>query len=194
MKNICVYGASSNALNKIYFEETYKLGQLIAKNDYGLVFGCGGTGVMGSVASGVRSVDNGFVIGVVPGFMDLPELVFHECDEKIVTNTMRERKQKMEDLASAFVCAPGGIGTFEEFFEILTLKQLRRHEKAIILLNSNHYYDKLLALMGECIGQYFAKKETLGLYSVASTPEEVIDLVKNYKFVPTTDEWLTHIG
>ncbi|MBD5559143.1 MAG: TIGR00730 family Rossman fold protein [Clostridia bacterium] len=181
MKNICVYGASSASIDKVYLDAAYELGRLIAERGYGLVFGAGDTGVMGACARGAHDAQ-GRVIGVLPIFMaEVPDISYQDCDELIVTETMRERKRKLEELSFAYVAAPGGIGTFEEFFEILTLKQLQRHEKALVVLNTQDYYRPLLTLLENCVKQHFAADSMLSLYGVASTPTEAVAYVETYQ-------------
>ena len=132
--NICVFGSSSEQIDKIYLESAEHLGKKIAEKGYNLVFGAGKYGVMGASARGAYSA-GGHTIGVTPDFFIDVGVVFDKCSELIVTDTMRERKGIMEDKADAFVICAGGMGTFEEFFEVLTLKQLNRHTKPIIIYN-----------------------------------------------------------
>ena len=108
----------------------------------GLVFGGGAQGMMGAAARGVRD-GGGSIIGVAPDFFDVDGVLFPDCTEFIYTKTMRERKQILEDSSDAFIITPGGFGTLDEFFEILTLKQLERHNKAIVVLNVAGYYDNI---------------------------------------------------
>ena len=122
---ICVYGAASPTIDPEYIRQTEIMGAEMAKRGHNLVFGGGANGLMGAAARGVRS-QGGHIIGVIPKFFDKEkiEAVYTVCDEIHMPETMRERKQMMEDYADAFIMVPGGIGTYEEFFEILTLKQL----------------------------------------------------------------------
>ncbi|MBR6772744.1 MAG: TIGR00730 family Rossman fold protein [Clostridia bacterium] len=173
---ICVYGAASNNIDPAYTAAAEKLGRLIAEKGHTLVFGGGATGVMGACARGVKAV-GGESIGVAPGFFDEPGILCKDCTEFIFTETMRERKQLMEDLADAFVVAPGGIGTFEEFIEILTLKQLGRHTKPIAMLNTCGYYEHMNALMKNTVEKGFMKEECLGLYRSLDTAEEVLAFI-----------------
>lgn len=189
MKNICVYGASSTAIEKVYLDAAYELGRQIALHGYGLVFGGGDTGVMGAAARGARSAQ-GRIVGVLPAFMaKVPDIVYQDCDEVIITDTMRERKKTLEELSFAYVAAPGGIGTLEEFFEILTLKQLQRHEKALVLLNTQDYYRPLTALLEACVKEKFSAQSMLGLYAAASSPADVLNYIESYSYVPMTDKW-----
>ena len=133
---ICVYGAASPIIDPEYIRLVEIMGEKMAKRGHSLVFGGGGNGLMGAAARGVKK-GGGHILGVIPKFFDDEkiEAVYSECDELIEPDTMRERKQIMEDNAEAFIIVPGGIGTFEEFFEILTLKQLCRHNKPIAIYN-----------------------------------------------------------
>jgi len=163
--NICMYGASSTDLEKIYYEKAEAFGQAMAKRGHGLVFGGGAQGLMGSAVRGVTAA-GGYSLGVAPTFFDKPGILYKGCSEFIFTETMRERKQIMEDRADAFVMVPGGIGTYEEFFEILTLKQLGQHNKPIAIYNINGYYDLLDQLLKNTVAQGFMKPACLGIYGV----------------------------
>lgn len=177
--NICVYGAASADIDKRFIKSAEKLGSLMAKRGHGLVFGGGAGGVMGAVAKGVYG-EHGKIVGVVPQFFNVDGILFAHCDEMIRPQTMRERKQIMEDRADAFITAPGGIGTFEEFFEILTLKQLGRHQKAIVLLNIDGYYDNMIAMLDYAIEKEFLSEGSRQLYYVTSSPEDAVEYVENY--------------
>lgn len=179
--NICVYGASSKTIDNNYVLEGEALGTLMAKRGHKLVFGGGATGLMGAAARGMDK-ENGYIIGISPKFFDVDGILYKNCSEIHYTETMRERKQLMEDLSDAFVVTPGGAGTFDEFFEILTLKQVGRHNKPIAILNTNGYYDHLLELIEVAIEGNFMTAENRNLYSVCRTPEEVLDYIENYHF------------
>ena len=124
--------------------------------------------------------EKGYIMGVVPRFFNADGVLFKHCDELIRMDTMRERKQIMEDNADAFITTPGGIGTFEEFFEILTLKQLARHNKPICIYNINGYYDEMLILMEKSIKENFMKRECTKLYEVFYDIEKMFDYIENY--------------
>ena len=117
---VCLYGASSNQISSEYICLTETLGSMLADAGYSLVYGAGGAGLMGAAARGFKK-KNGYVIGVVPRFLQVDGILYPHCDEIIFTETMRQRKQTMKEKADAFIVTPGGIGTFEEFFEIYTL-------------------------------------------------------------------------
>ena len=142
--NVCVFGAASDLIDKSYIETAEKLGEMLGKRGHNLVFGAGNNGMMGAVARGIKK-ENRHITGVIPEFFkeEKIENIFPECDEIIYTETMAQRKTKMGELADAFIIVPGGVGTFEEMFEVITLKQLGRHTKPIAIYDMNGYYDKL---------------------------------------------------
>lgn len=177
--NICVFGSSSDLIDKEYLYSAEKLGSELAKKGHGVVFGAGKFGVMGATARGV-SAENGTLIGVSPKFFTEMDVLFDSCTELILTETMRERKGIMEDRSDAFIICAGGMGTFEEFFEVLTLKQLRRHEKPIIIYNVKGYYNHMIAMMDNAVKNKFMTDDCKRLYSVADTQEEVFEQLENY--------------
>lgn len=183
--NICVFGASSSTIDKRYTDASEALGRAIAERGHSLIYGAGASGVMGAAAKGAFE-KNGNIIGVVPDFFELEDMgvdgrLFTDCTELIKTDTMRERKRIMEDRADAFIVAPGGIGTFEEFFEIFTLKQLERHNKAITIFNVNGYYDAMFDMLAKAISENFLREACSGLYKVFDDVDEMLDYIENYK-------------
>lgn len=177
---ICVYGAASNEIDPSYIEAGEQLGKAMAARGHRLVFGAGCSGMMGAVARGTTEA-KGYMIGIVPSFFNVDGVLYDKCDELIYTETMRERKQLMEDSADAFVMTAGGIGTFEEFFEILTLKQLDRHDKPIVILNTNGYYDRMFAMLDYTVAENFAKEKTKELYFVTEDIDAALDYIENYR-------------
>lgn len=177
--NICVYGASSKSIDAQFTDAGHALGYLLAQHGYGLVFGGGDNGMMGAVARGTHD-GGGRIIGIAPRFFNVDGVLYPHCDELIYTETMRERKQKMEDLSGAFIVSPGGIGTFEEFFEILTLKQLGRTKKPLVILNTAGYYDDMLNMMHRTVESNFMSAQTFDLIAVVNTPEQAIDYIEHY--------------
>lgn len=176
---LCVYGASSSSIDKAYLNHGFELGKLMAERGHGLVFGGGDNGLMGAVARGVKSA-GGEIIGVAPEFFSADGILFTDCTKLIRTKTMRERKQTMEDLSDGFIMTPGGIGTFEEFFEILTLRQLMQTKKPIAVLNTLGYYDALQAMMENGISNGFFTEKTLELYKIFDSPDGIVDFMENY--------------
>lgn len=177
--NICLYGASSSAIDRSYIEGAETVGELIAKRGHTLVFGGGAQGVMGAAARGAARF-GGRIIGVAPSFFNVDGVLYEHCTELIYTDTMRERKQKMEELADAFLVMPGGVGTFEEFFEIFTLKQIGRHSKAIVMFNQNGYYDAVSALFEKAIEERFMTEKCRFLSELFTDPDEMIDFIERY--------------
>ena len=177
---ICVYGAASPTIDKSYIEAVEKMGKEMVLRGHSLVFGGGGNGLMGAAARGVRS-EGGKILGVIPKFFDEEDIeaICDFCDELIQPNTMRERKQIMEDNSDAFIVVPGGIGTFEEFFEILTLKQLCRHNKPIAIYNINGYYDELNMVLIEAMKKNFIREDCSVLYEITDDLEKVFAYVEN---------------
>lgn len=176
--NICVYGAASTKIDKSYISAVEELGLEMAKQGDNLVFGAGGNGLMGAAARGVKK-GGGKITGVIPCFFrdEAIEEIYGECDELIFTETMRERKAKMEELADAFIIVPGGIGTYEEFFEILTLKQLGRHDKPIAIYNVNGFYNNIEKLMYDAMNEKFIRSNCRMLYMIFSDPDEMFAYV-----------------
>lgn len=177
--NICVFCASSEKIDKSYITAGENLGEKLAERGHTLIFGAGKYGVMGAVARGLRRKD-GSAIGVIPNFFDEVDVMFTDC-EIIRTETMRERKSIMEEKSDAFVVMPGGIGTFEEFFEILTLKQLGRHEKPIIIYNVNGFYDNMLRMLDVVIEEQFMADKCRGLFKVCNTAGEIFAYLDGYE-------------
>ncbi len=171
---ICVFGAASFSIDDEYIKRVEELGEQMTKRGHSLVFGGGANGLMGAAARGVKRA-GGYVLGVIPTFFDDENIegVYPECDKLIETKTMRERKQIMEDNSDAFIVAPGGVGTFEEYFEILTSKQLCRHNKPIALFNINDYYSELNVMMQAAVDKKFVRADCLKLYKVTDNLEEL---------------------
>lgn len=177
---ICVYGAASNKIDPVFITETEKLGEEIARRHHQIIYGGGASGVMGACARGAAR-EGGTVIGVVPNFMDEFEIINNNCTEIIRTETMSERKDVMEDHADAFIIAPGGIGTFDEFFQILTLAELGRKNAPIVIYNTDGYYDDMIVFMKKCTEKGFIRERALSLFRVCTTAEEAIDAIEEMK-------------
>ena len=175
--NICIYGSASNDIDRVYIEKTEELATILAKRGHSLVFGGGANGLMGAAARGFFS-QNATITGVVPKFFNVDGILFENCNEMIRTDTMRQRKQIMDDMADAFITTPGGIGTYEEFFEILTLKQLCRHNKPIALYNFFGYYNELNATMLSAMEKEFIKHNCKELYFISDDLQEIIDYLE----------------
>lgn len=179
---ICVFGAASNDIDNKYIEESQSLCRRLAEMGHSLIFGGGGKGLMGAAARGFKE-GNGNIIGVIPHFfkeLDI-EALYEKCDKTIYTDTMRERKAEMEKAADAFIVLPGGIGTFEEFFEVLTLKQLGRHSKPIIVYNIDGYYDSMNKMMDYSVKEKFIYQSCKELYASVSDKNDIISCLTELK-------------
>ena len=176
---ICVFGASSADIDDSYIAAGEELGGLIAGGGHTLVFGAGADGMMGAAARGAKKAGGG-IVGVVPGFFDVDGIIFDGCTELLRPDTMRERKRIMEDMADAFIVTAGGIGTFEEFFEILTLRQLGRHTKPIVVLNTNGYYDSMDDMLEKAVTAGFMTAACKRLYKRVEKCADAIDYIENY--------------
>ncbi len=176
---ICVFGAASPKIDPEYIEKVEMLGEEMVKRGHSMVFGGGGNGLMGAAARGVQ-MQGGYIVGVIPSFFENEDIeaVFPYCDEVIETGTMRERKQIMEDRSDAFIIVPGGIGTFEEFFEIMTLRQLCRHNKPIALYNIKGYYNELNAMMGAAVDKGFVRSACDALYKTTDDLDELFAFIE----------------
>ncbi len=176
---ICVYGASSNTIDKSYILPVEELGRRLAQRGHKLVYGGGATGLMGAVARGVYE-EKGEITGVSPKYFNVDGILFQNCTEFIYTETMRERKQIMEDRADAFVMVPGGLGTFDEFFEILTLKQVGRHQKPIAVFDINGYYNAMGKMLDVAIEHDFMKENCVKLFEFFDEVDPLFDYIENY--------------
>jgi len=192
MKNICVYASSSCAVDAKYKRAARELGKLMGENGFSLVFGGGAVGLMGELAKSLNA-QNGHVVGVIPKALNIDGIAYPECDDLIVTETLRERKAVMDEKSDAFIALPGGFGTLEEILEIITLKQLKYHNKPVVIINTGGFYDALIRQFGRIVDEMFARKESLALYSVAETPKDAIAYIKNYKAKEIAVKWLTHV-
>ncbi len=178
--NICIYGAASDLIDKSYIAAGEALGEVIAAKGHKIVFGGGAEGMMGAVARGCKR-RSGYLIGISPSFFKVDGVLYDKCDEFYYTETMRERKQLLEEKSDGFLVTPGGIGTFDELFEILSLRQLGRHSKPILLFNVNGYFDPLLKMLQNAVNQNFVKKDNLSLLAAESEPEKAVEYLEHYR-------------
>ena len=174
---VCIYGAANNSIDKIYFDEVYALASGLAQKGASLVFGGGAAGMMGICAKAFYE-NSQPIIGVAPEFFNRPGILYENCTELIITNTMRERKAVMEEQSDAFIAVPGGIGTLEELFEIMTLRQLNQLDKPLIFYNVNGYYNDLLNFIEKMKAEGFMRKtQKEHLFYVANSPGEVYSII-----------------
>jgi uncharacterized protein (TIGR00730 family) len=165
-KLLCVYCGSSRHLEPRYYAAAEAVGRAMVAHGWGLVYGGGNVGMMGSVAQAVKAA-GGHVVGVIPDFMLERELAYHEAHELITVGSMRERKRVMEERASAFLALPGGIGTLEELTEIMTLRYIGRIDKPIVILNQDGFYDDLLRFFERMTRERFKSAGLRDLFGVA---------------------------
>ena len=180
--NICIYGASSSIIAGAYINPVEELGARLAKRGHTLVFGGGKYGLMGAAVRGVKAA-GGRALAVGPEFLASGGIIYEDCDEIVYTDTMRRRKEIMEDRADAFIITPGGPGTLDEFFEILTLKQLGRHKKPIAVFNVCGYYDNLIKQLENAVREHFMSPENLKLFGVFQSSDRLISYLEENRDV-----------
>ncbi|NJK79483.1 MAG: TIGR00730 family Rossman fold protein [Chloroflexaceae bacterium] len=178
--SICVFCGSRSGKNPVNEVVARQLGLIMAAHGWQLVYGGGSVGLMGVVARAVLE-GGGAVVGVIPQALQEAEVGLEDATELIVPQTLRERKAIMDARSQAFVALPGGYGTFEELLETITLRQLGYHDKPIIVLNINGYYDPLIALFNHAIEQGFIRTEHADLYQVVATVDEIVALLRPYE-------------
>lgn len=180
MKYITVFCGSSKGKEKIFEEQAYLLGEYLAKEKIGIVYGGAKVGLMGALARG--SMENkGTVVGVMPGLLQKKEINNEHISRFIPVDTMLERKQKMSEIGDGFIALPGGYGTMDELFEELTSALLGIHQKPIALLNVKHYFDPLLDFIAKMVDNGFLTKEYQSLLLVADNIPELINKMRSYQ-------------
>lgn len=188
IENVAVFCASSDGVDPQIFQTAFKLGEELARRDIRLVYGGSKLGLMGQVAEGVMQ-HGGFATGVIPEFLKTKEVVHKGLDRLITTVDMHERKLTINELSDAFITLPGGFGTFEELFEIVTWAQLGLHRKPIGLLNINGFYDDLLRMLNTMTQKGFLKEDNLEILLVAVNIEELLSLMHDFKPRPVP-KWM----
>ncbi len=191
--NICVFSSSSNAISDIYFEEARKLGHLMGKGNHTLVNGGANVGLM-EILTIAASKAGAKTIGVIPERLKERSLTSDNSHEVIVTRDMQERKAKMREISDVFIALPGGFGTLEEILEVITLRQLSYHNKAIIFINTNNYFDHLFKQFEVSYNEMFAKKIYRELYFVANDSGEALEFAANYVPVELDSKWFKVMG
>ncbi|WP_407392290.1 TIGR00730 family Rossman fold protein [Methanobrevibacter sp.] len=174
--NICLYGSGSTKIDNIFTDEAYKLGCEMAKKGHTLIFGGGDTGMMGACAHGVQD-NGGKSIGIAPEWINDFEPLCEKCSEFIYVNSMDERKRKFVEHSDAFIISPGGIGTLDEFFEIITLKKLKQANQPIIVFNIDNFYDKMLEMIDEMAQKGFLYKQE-EIFKIANTIDEIFEYLE----------------
>ena len=188
MKRVCIFCGSSPGSNPIYIQTAQQLGQVLVKSGYGLVYGGGLVGLMGTLAKAILA-ENGEVIGVIPRDLVEREVGFTALKDLRVVENMHERKMMMYDLSDGFIALPGGYGTLDEIFEALTWGQLGIHKKPCALLNINHYFDKLIEFLKSAISQGFIANECFNMLLIEDDPIILLKKMEMYK-APEIDKAL----
>lgn len=189
MKAITVFCGSSFGSLKIYEDQAYLLGQKLAQRNIKLIYGGANVGLMGAVANGAVK-NKGTVIGVLPNFLKEKEIAHEQLNELIIVETMHERKTKMNELSDGVITMPGGFGTLEEFFEMLTWAQLGLHKKPLAILNIDGFYDDLLHLVQNMVDNGFLKEVNQQMIIVSDNIDELLNRMVLYKS-PLEEKWVT---
>lgn len=183
MDSIAVFCGSSEGYNEAYRETAYALGSVLAERGITLVYGGGKIGLMGAVAEGALQ-NGGKVIGIIPSFLQTKEIAHEGLTELIITDNMHDRKVKMYERCDGVITLPGGWGTMDEMFEMLTWGQLGLHTKPIGILNVNGYYDSLKVLMNNMVQEGFLNEYTNEIILNSDSIEELLELMNNYEAPP----------
>lgn len=189
MKSIVVFCGSSMGTEEIYREQAHLLGKALAAHHIGLVYGGSKTGLMGAVADGAIAA-RGTVTGILPRFLSGKEIAHEGLTHMFLVDTMHERKAMMHEQSDGIITLPGGFGTLEEFFEMLTWAQLGLHKKPIGILNINGFYDDLLVLIQKMVDKGFLKEINQQMLLVSSSIEALLQMMKNYQ-APEVPKWIT---
>jgi uncharacterized protein (TIGR00730 family) len=191
IRKICVYCGSSPGANSAFVQAARTFGETLAKNGIGLVYGGGSIGIMGEVAKAVLK-HGGQVTGIIPEFLTARELALKEAQNLIITKDMHERKQKMFEMADAFVALPGGVGTLEELVEQLTWAQLGHHRKPVLVANIEGFWEPLCALFDHMRGLQFIRSELSFDLLVADKVADILPMLqKAAAAVPDEAERMT---
>lgn len=188
MKSVLVFCGSSEGNDPEIIKQGYELGSTLARQNLTLVYGAGKVGIMGKVAEGAL-MQNGKVIGVIPEFLKVKEVVHLGLTELHTTENMHKRKLLMHDLSDGIIALPGGYGTLEELFEMITWAQLGLHQKPVGILNINGFFDALLLFLKEMVNKKFLKQENYEMLLVETEIEALLDKMKAYKPV-VTPKWV----
>jgi uncharacterized protein (TIGR00730 family) len=189
MKSITVFCGSSFGSDEIFKNQAILLGQTLAQQNIQLVYGGADVGLMGAVADGALQ-EGGKVIGVLPRFLQSKEIAHTQLAELIVVETMHERKAKMNELCDGVIVLPGGYGTLEEFFEMITWAQLGLHQKPIGILNIDGFYDDLIKLVQNMVEKGFLKQVNQEMLLISNSIDELLQKMRNYK-APAVGKWIS---
>lgn len=188
MKRITIFCGSSSGTEEIYTSQATLLGETLAKRNIELVYGGANVGLMGAVADGVLN-NGGKAIGVLPNFLRSKEIAHKELTELILVDTMHERKTKMNDLSDGVIALPGGFGTLDELFEMLTWGQLGLHKKPIAILNIDGYFESLIIFIQTMTDKGLLKEVNQQMLLVSDSIDDLLDKMENY-VPPTVGKWI----
>ncbi|HZL09922.1 MAG TPA: TIGR00730 family Rossman fold protein [Prolixibacteraceae bacterium] len=186
--NICVFSSSSNAIADVYVNEAIDLARLIGQSKFGMVNGGSNVGLM-DVITREAGKNGARTIGVIPEKLRDFNLASIHAHEIIVSGDMMERKAKMRELSDSFIALAGGFGTLEEILEVITLKQLSYHNKAVVFINTNGFYNDLFKQFEKSYEEKFAKVNYRKLYFIAKNAAEAMNYILNYKSEEMVDKW-----
>lgn len=189
MKRITVFCGSSSGFDEVFENQAFQLGQTLAARNIEVVYGGANVGLMGSLAQGVLS-KNGKIIGVLPIFLKDKEIAHPNLTELVFVESMHERKKKMDELSDGVITLPGGFGTLEEFFEMLTWAQLGLHKKPVAILNIGEFYTKLLELMQHMVATGFLKEINRNMLLVSNDIDELLERMNSYS-APSVGKWIS---
>ena len=189
MKRITVFCGSNMGSENSFHDQATLVGKTLAKQHIEVVYGGAKVGLMGALADGALS-EGGTVIGVLPSFLSSKEIVHEGLSELIMVESMHERKTKMNDLCDGVIALPGGFGTLEELFEMVTWAQLGLHKKPIAILNTNGFYDALIVLIQTMVDNGFLKPENQKMIIISDKIEDLLQQMREYK-APLVNKWIT---
>lgn len=188
--SICVFCGSADGLDQSYYDAAFSMGQLMAEKGITLVYGAGKTGLMGSIAKGALQ-KGGEVIGIAPKGLDSSQLIYTtELTRYEIVENIQLRKARMIELAEAFIALPGGFGTLDEIFEVLTWSQIGLQRKPAGFLNTKGYYDSLFALLERAFDDHFIYEEHQQLYLSDAEPDSLLKKLAEFKFPDNIGRWL----
>ncbi|QXX29450.1 TIGR00730 family Rossman fold protein [Bacillus amyloliquefaciens] len=188
MKTICVFAGSNPGVNEEYKRKAAELGEYMAEQGIGLVYGGSRVGLMGTVADALMA-GGGKAVGVMPSGLFSGEIVHQNLTELIEVSGMHERKAKMSELADGFIAMPGGFGTYEELFEVLCWAQIGIHQKPIGLYNVNGYFEPMMKMVKYSIQEGFSNESHLKLIHSSSRPDELIEQMNRYTYPILDKKW-----
>lgn len=190
MDSICVFCGSSDKIPTFYLEAAMEMGAILARQEVRVIYGAGCTGLMGAVADGALAA-GGEVVGVIPAFFNTPQLVHKNLTALEVVDTMHQRKARMAELADGFIALPGGFGTLDELFEIITWAQIGLHRKPIGLLNTQGYYTPLISLVEHARAHGFIYAEHQQLFTASEQPATLFQAMRAHKTPEGLERWVT---